>query len=65
MKYEYKYVKIELKSAFWTNKPKQAYHEIIDEHARQGWRFVQIFAPATSGYGSASYFELIFEKPSD
>lgn len=58
--YEYKFVKIELK--LW-GKPKKDYREIIRAHAKEGWRFKQIFAPATSGYGSASYFEIIFEKP--
>ncbi|ARK32496.1 DUF4177 domain-containing protein [Halalkalibacter krulwichiae] len=59
--YEYKFVKIDLTT--WASKPKEDYHEVIAEHAREGWRFIQIFAPATSGYGSASYFEIIFERP--
>jgi len=59
--YEYKYVKISLGGIF-TSKPNQDYKQVIALHAKDGWRFVQIFAPATSGYGSASYFELIFEK---
>lgn len=58
--YEYKFVKIQLSA--WNRKPKEDYHDIIRTHANDGWRFVQIFAPATSGYGSASYFELIFER---
>lgn len=44
-------------------KPKEDYQSIIHTHAEQGWRFVQIFAPATQGYGAAAYFELIFERP--
>lgn len=48
--YEYKFVKIELKSSLMKSQPKE------------GWRFVQIFAPSTVGYGSAAYFELIFER---
>ena len=59
--YEYKFIKIELSN--WNSKPKEGYHDIIQQYARKGWRFVQIFAPATRGYGSASYFELIFERP--
>ena len=59
--YEYKFVKIELSN--WNKKPKDEYQEIIQQHANEGWRFVQIFAPATAGYGSAAYFELIFERP--
>lgn len=60
--YEYTFVKIDLKSGLWTSKPKSDYQEIITEYAREGWRFVQIFAPGTAGYGNASYFELIFER---
>lgn len=59
--YEYKFVKVELSA--WNRTPKENYQEIITKHAGDGWRFVQIFAPATSGYGSASYFEIIFERP--
>lgn len=59
--FEYKFVKVELST--WGSKPKEDYQEIIHKHALDGWRLVQIFAPATSGYGSASYFEIIFERP--
>ncbi|WP_226529384.1 DUF4177 domain-containing protein [Metabacillus niabensis] len=59
--YEYKFVKVDLSN--WNRKPKEDYQDIIRSHAEDGWRFVQIFAPATAGYGSASYFEIIFEKP--
>ncbi len=42
--------------------PQEDYHTIIESYADNGLRFKQIFAPAISGYGSAPYFELIFEK---
>jgi len=60
---EYKFVRLELGS--WSGKPKGDYREIINEHAREGWRLVQIFAPATAGPGRATYFEIIFEKPEE
>lgn len=60
--YQYKYVTIALKSGFLKSKPQQNYQQVIDEHAKDGWRFVQVFAPSISGYGNAPYFELIFEK---
>lgn len=63
--YEYDFVKIELKSGFTKSKPKENYHEIIIDYASKGWRLVQIFDPSTSGYGAASYFELIFERKVD
>lgn len=62
--YEYKFIKVELKTPGLL-KPAEAkkdYHEIIREHAEEGWRFVQIFAPGTAIQGVAAYFELIFEK---
>lgn len=60
--YEYKFIEIKLKSGFITRSPKTDYHEVIKKHAEEGWRLVQIFAPSISGYGSSSYYELIFEK---
>ena len=58
MNYEYKYEKIKLH--WFASKPSPDYHDIIAKHAKDGWRFVQIFAPGTGVYGSATYFELIF-----
>ena len=63
MNYEYKYVKIKLKSGWFAKQPEHDYQQVIASHAEQGWRFVQIFAPAVHGpCSSAGYFELIFEK---
>lgn len=58
--YEYKFVQIELSR--WNNAPKVNYHEIISNHAKDGWKLVQLFAPVTSGNGSSSFFEIIFER---
>ena len=59
--YKYEFVRIELKNGFLKTKPKEDYQEVINSYAKKGWKFKQIFAPSTSGYGSSSYFELIFE----
>ena len=59
--YKYEFVRIELRSGLLKTKPKENYQEIINSYAKKGWKFKQIFAPSTSGYGSSSYFELIFE----
>ncbi|MEL6560107.1 MAG: DUF4177 domain-containing protein [Bacteroidota bacterium] len=59
--YQYKYVKIQL-GGFFKTEPRQNYQKIIDEHAKEGWRFVQVFAPAITGYGKATNYDLIFEK---
>lgn len=60
--YKYEFVRIELKSGFRKKEPVEDYQEIISSYAKNGWKFKQIFAPSTSGYGSSTYFELIFEK---
>lgn len=58
--YNYKFVKIETK--FFGSEAKEDYREIIEKHAEDGWRFVQIFAPGTAGYGNPGYYEIIFER---
>ena len=45
------------------DKERETYETIIEEHARDGWRLVQIFAPGTAAFGASRYFELIFERP--
>lgn len=60
--YEYKFIKLDLKTGFLNMKPKADYHGIIEQHAAEGWRLVQIFAPMVSAHGNSSYYELIFEK---
>jgi hypothetical protein len=62
-KYEYKFVR--LGEGWWGAKSDatDSYHDQIHEHAREGWRLVQVFAPGTGVYGAAKYFELIFERP--
>ncbi len=62
--YEYKFVRIGIKGRL-LRKPEQDYRSIIEEYAKNGWRFVQVFAPPIGGYGVALYFELIFEKQLD
>jgi hypothetical protein len=63
-RYEYKFVR--LGEAWWGGPSAEArcgYQAEIERHARDGWRLVQIFAPAISGYGSAKYYELVLERP--
>ena len=47
---------------FFELKPKQDFHTVVDEHAQDGWRLVQILTPPIDPNGKASFFELIFEK---
>lgn len=61
--YKYEFVRIELKRfSLKELKTKQDYHKIIEENAKKGWRLVQIVTPPTGIYGSATHYELIFEK---
>ncbi len=60
--YEYKFIKVELKSGWKGKTPREDYHEIIEEYARDGWRLVQIFSPPISGYGVADFYEIILER---
>lgn len=41
---------------------KQGYQDVIHQHARDGRRLVQIFAPGVGGYGAANYYEIILER---
>lgn len=59
--YEYKFVKLDFKG-FFELKTKQDYHLIIEKHAREDWRLVQVLTPPTGISGSAAYFEIIFER---
>ncbi|OGO04472.1 MAG: hypothetical protein A2Y73_05315 [Chloroflexi bacterium RBG_13_56_8] len=61
-KYEYKFVRLG-EGTFWVKRAgSEQYQTVVHEHAQQGWRLVQIFAPGTGVYGSAKYYELIFER---
>jgi hypothetical protein len=61
-KYEYKFVRLGEGWLGVKSSAKHEYQEAIEEHARAGWRLVQIFAPGTGAQGSAKYFELILER---
>jgi hypothetical protein len=45
------------------DKARKGYEDVVHEHARDGWRLVQIFAPGVAAFGAARYYELIFERP--
>ncbi|MGC4020288.1 MAG: DUF4177 domain-containing protein [Muricomes sp.] len=60
--YVYKYVKVNLSKGMPPKKPNEDYHEIIDKHAKEGWRMVQIFAPVVDVGPFAAYYEIIFER---
>jgi hypothetical protein len=43
-------------------KARKEYEELVHQHARDGWRLVQIFAPAIAAFDAARYVELVFER---
>ena len=62
MPQRYKFVRL---GEGWMSERRSAreqYQQVVHDHAREGWRLVQVFAPGTGGYGAAKYFELIFER---
>ena len=65
-RYEYKFVRLGeyAGSALFgvSDKARNAYEEVVHQHARDGWRLVQIFAPGVAAFGAAKYYELIFER---
>ena len=64
--FEYKFVRLGKSSgsAFFgvNDKARNASEEVVHEHAQDGWRLVQIFAPGVAAFGAAKYYELIFER---
>lgn len=61
MKQRYEYRFIRLGEGFWGVKNEAfSYEEIVHEHAEEGWRLIQIFAPGLSV--SKPYFEVILER---
>ena len=62
-KHEYKFVRLGEGWMEAKKEAKQEYQNTVHEHARDGWRLVQVFAPSFGAYGASKYVELIFEKP--
>ena len=66
--YEYKFVRLEQHKG-WTGdvRPSESaiegYPDIVQQHAMEGWRLVQIFAPGIGTTGQPQFFELILERP--
>ena len=61
-KYQYKFVRIGEGWLTARREARRGYQEVIHQHAREGWRLVQIFAPGVGAYGAAKYYEIILEK---
>ncbi len=61
-RFEYKFVRLGEGWMGVRREAKQEYQRVIQDHSREGWRLVQVFAPGTGGYGAAKYFEIILER---
>lgn len=61
-KYEYKFVRIGEGWLAVKRAARNNYQDVIERHAREGWRLVQVFAPGTGVYGAPKYFEIILER---
>ncbi len=61
-KYEYKFVRLGEGVFASKSKALEEYQQIVKDHAQDGWRLVQIFAPGTTMYGQAKYIEVILER---
>lgn len=59
--YDYKFIRIGLKGGL-NPQPAEDYSKIVEEHAKEGWRLVQMFAPPIVAYGKAPYIEIILER---
>lgn len=56
--YHYKYVETTLGGFFST----ADHHGIIDDHAKEGWRLVQVLPVTYNSHGKPTSFEIIFER---
>ena len=63
MEFEYKFVRLGDGLTKVRRKARKTYQEIVEEHAAEGWRLVQIFAPSVGRVGAAKYYEIILERP--
>jgi len=60
--YEYKFIRLGEGILGVRKEGKLTYQETIQQHAREGWRLVQIFAPGIGAYGAAKYYEIVLER---
>ena len=60
-KYEYKFIRLG-KGWLWPTSEADTYKEVISEHARGGWKLIQIFAPSRGIWGLSNFHEVILER---
>ena len=62
-RYEYTFVRLGEGMLSVRKAARNTYQDVILQHAQEGWRLVQIFAPGIGVYGAPKYYELVFERP--
>ena len=60
-RFEYAFVRVDVGGGLFGGFSKE-YQEVIGQYALEGWRFVQAYAPGTTGHGRATQCDLIFER---
>ena len=58
--YEYKIVRIKLST--FKLEPEEDYETMLNDHAKEGWRLMQVLTPPTVGYGTVGYYEFVLER---
>ena len=59
--FEYKFVRLGEGRLSVRKAARETYQDVVHQHARDGWRLVQIFAP-TLNFATAAFYELVFER---
>ena len=62
---EYKFVRLGEGLIWFRSYALGEYRHVIQEHAREGWRLVQVFSPSMGLWGVSKFIELIFERESE
>jgi hypothetical protein len=60
--YEYKFIKVGAAIGFLRPSIEMKYRPTIEEHAKMGWRLVQIFTPTSILGGGPAFYEIILER---
>ena len=59
---EYKFIRLGEGLLGVRKEAKATYQDTIQQHAREGWRLVQVFAPGIGASGSPKFYEIILER---
>ena len=60
--YEYRYVTVNTGGGFLFSNREARHRSVIDEYAREGWRFVAAVPTEFTGHGGIAALDLVFER---